>query len=123
MFPQPEQTNTLVSSLGITFTMDDVSDIQFSDQVIPHPTTVNVTTIYSFRHAYLEISSPVTAIVMMNARPFIGVYDDAGTVIAIPNIGFYWGNSFQQVGASDNFVFWRNGLQWLALKNQMKQMP
>jgi hypothetical protein len=115
--------NILVSSLGMTFTVDDVTDVQFSDQIIPHPTTVNVATIYSFRHAYVEIGPPATAIVLMNARPFIGVYDGAGTVIAIPNVGFHWGNSFQQVAASDNFVFWRNSLKWLAQQSRMKQLP
>jgi hypothetical protein len=115
--------NILVSSLGMTFTVDDVTDVQFSNQIIPHPTTVSVTTIYSFRHAYVEIGLPATAIVQMNARPYIGTYNGAGTVIAIPNVGFHWGNSFQQVAASDNFVFWRNSLKWLAQQSRMKQIP
>lgn len=114
--------NALTASRGITITADDVSDIQFSNQILAHPTTANVNSIYSLRHAYLEVSSPSTAVVMMDSKPFIGVYDGAGTLIAIPNIGFYWGNSFGQVQESDNFVFWRNALRWMALKSHLKRI-
>ncbi len=113
--------NALTASRGITFTMDDVINVQFSDQVLAHPATLNVNTIYSYRHAYLQVSSTVSPVVTMDARPFIGIYDGAGTLIAIPNVGFEWGNSFTQVAASDNFVFWRNALLWLSLKSFMKQ--
>jgi hypothetical protein len=111
---------TLTAGRGIRFTQDDAIDVQFSDQIITHSTTTNVGVIYSYRHAYLQVRVPAATVVTMAARPFIAVYDCVGTIVAVPNSGFYWGNSFQQVGQSDNFVFWRNALRWLAMKSQMK---
>jgi uncharacterized membrane protein len=114
--------NALTMSRGITFTLDDVSDIQFSNQIHVHPTTANVNTIYSYRHAYLQVNSSATPVVIMASKPFIAVYDGTGTLIAIPNIGFHWGNSFQRAGESDNFVFWRNALRWTVLQSHLKQI-
>ena len=114
--------NALTSSRGISFAMYDVSDIRSSNQILAHPVTANVNTIYSYQHAYLQVNLPATPVVMMDSKPLIGVYDGAGTLVAIPNIGFHWGNSFQQVGESDNFVFWRNALLWLAMKSHLKQI-
>ena len=111
----------LTASRGISFTQDDAINVQFSNQILPHPTTTNVGVIYSYRHAYLQVSVPATTVVTMAAKPFIAVYDAVGTIVAVPDTGFYWGNSFQQVGQSDNFVFWRNALRWLAMKSRMKQ--
>lgn len=118
--------NQLTASRGITFTDDDDATVRWSSQVISHPTTLGIPNdkIYAFRHAYLTVTLSSTAVVKMGERDLIAVYDGAngdGTMVAIPDIGFHWGSSFQQVSQSDNFVFWRNTLRWLAQKAQQKR--
>ncbi len=43
----------------------------------------------------------------------MALYDQAGTLVAISTIGFEWSYDPKD-GASDNFVFWRNLISWLA---------
>jgi hypothetical protein len=57
----------------------------------------------------------------MNMKGFIGVYDQEGTLVAIPHVGFQWGNTVGQVASSDNFKLWREMLQWLADQSFMKR--
>lgn len=115
--------NALIAPLGLAFTEDDDVAFQFSDTVLPHPVTVGVTTVYAFRHAYLEVTGPAQTVATMGGRAFIGVSDAAGTVIAVPDVGFHWGNSFQRVSESENFVLWRNALLWLMTQSRAKRTP
>lgn len=121
-----EIASTLTGTWGITFTSEDDTQFQWANVLTSHPLTTGVKKIHSFRHAYLNVDSPSRRIVDMANRPFIALYDGVGTIVAIPSVAFHWGNSIPEptiaanVASSDNFVFWRNTLVWLAERARIK---
>ncbi len=117
-----QAASLLTKSWGITFTTDDDTLVQYARPSDPHPILKGVQELFAFRHAYLDIHSPAKVLVAMGGRPFIGLYDQTGTVVAIPDVGFHWGASFKpETVESDNFVFWRNLLVWLAGQSRNKR--
>jgi WD40 repeat protein len=116
-----QYANQFTQGYGITFTKDDDIKTPRSGLIANHPLTMNVERIFALRHAYLTISAPSSTLVSINGKPFIGLYDQTGTVIAIPDVGFHWGTAFrQEISQSDNFIFWQNMVTWLAQQSREK---
>ncbi len=116
-----QAASLLTKTWGISFTIDDDVAVQYAQPSETHSALKYVNELFAYRHAYLDVQSPSRVLMKMGDRPFIGLYDQTGTVIAIPDVGFHWGSTFKpETVASDNFVFWRNILAWLAQQSRCK---
>ncbi len=117
-----QAASVLTKTWGISFTTDDDTTVQYAQLSETHPALMGVSELFAYRHAYLDVQSPSRVFIKMGDRPFIGLYDHTGTMIAIPDVGFHWGSSFRpETVQSDNFVFWRNLLAWLAEQSRLKR--
>lgn len=113
----------LTKDFGVTFTFDDDNKTQWADSIDVHHTTLDVNRLYFFRHAYLSVASPSKSIIRINGRPIAAIYDGTGTFVALSDEGFEWGGGShsEEIASSDNFVFWRNSLQWLISQSDTKR--
>jgi hypothetical protein len=109
-----EWASLLTKEFGITFTGNNESE-NFGEPIAHHPIAEGINSVFAFTHNYLEVSAPSQTVFQINEKPFIAVYHGKGKIVAIADLGFYWGSDFNtEITKSENFLLWKNMLGWLA---------
>jgi uncharacterized membrane protein len=113
----------ITKDFGVTFgSKDDYKDA-WADAVGSHPITIKLNKMYFSPHTNLNVFSPAESVLSVNEQPIAAVYTGAGSFVALADdVGFGWQpNRWENLGATDNFTFWRNSLRWLISRSKTKK--
>ncbi len=84
-----------------------------------HPVTAGVAALHMPRASLMTVQSPAEALVVRDGEPQLAVFDEAGTLVVIPRVGFAW--SMADAPPNDNFLLWHNLLLWLGQISRVKR--
>ncbi len=113
----------ITKDFGVTFGSEDNYKVAWADAVSGHPTTLKLNKMYFSQYAYLNVSDPAESILNVNEQPIAAVYNGKGSFAALADdVEFGWSpNSWEKLGPTDNFTFWRNSLRWLISQSKIKK--
>ncbi len=122
-YTSAQAASLLSEPRGIFFRETNTVDQPWADVIAVHPITLGVDRLSVPGSDSLQVMPPSQAVAARSGEPFVAVYDDVGTVVVIPRVGFTWTQADAPQPA--NFILWRNMLVWLANMTQVKlgQMP